>query len=80
MKALKKADAIVLDWDLKLKETKDFDPMEDVVEDEGKYTKQIIKNILEDAGNEKIKLIIIYTGELNLPDIPLQSRNWYVMI
>lgn len=69
VQALKKADAIVLDWDLKLKETKDFDPMEDVVEDEGKYTKQIIKNILEDAGNEKIKLIIIYTGELNLPDI-----------
>lgn len=69
MQALKKADSIVLDWDLNLKETKDFDPMEDVAEDEGKYTKQIIRNILEDAGNKKIKLIIIYTGELDLPDI-----------
>lgn len=69
MKALKKADAIVLDWDLQLQETKEFDPMADVVDDEGKYTKQIIRNILDDAGNEKIKLIVIYTGELNLPEI-----------
>ena len=45
MKALKKADAIVLDWDLQLQEKKEFDPMADVVDDEGKYTKQIIRNI-----------------------------------
>ena len=69
MQALKKADAIVLDWDLQLQEKKEFDHMADVVDDEGKYTKQIIRNILEDAGNEKIKLIIIYTGEINLPEI-----------
>lgn len=70
IEAVKKADAVVLDWNLKLEQTMAYNPMEDAKDDErGQYTKKIIDKILEDAGDSKMKLIIVYTGESNLDDI-----------
>lgn len=67
----KKADVIVLDWKIIL------DPADDTIaEDEdveeidvrGDFTIRLIKHLLEEKQNE-IKLIIIYTGEIELPNI-----------
>lgn len=74
--AIKKADAVVLDWNLQLEQTEEYNPLDDDENDErGKYTLKIIDKILEDAGDSKIKLIIIYTGEPNLHDINDQIAN-----
>ena len=77
--AVKKADAVVLDWNLQLKQTEEYNPLDDDENDErGKYTLKIIDKILEDAGDSKIKLIIIYTGESNLHDINDQIAKKFV--
>ena len=77
--AVKKADAVVLDWNLQLEQTEEYNPLDDDENDErGKYTLKIIDKILEDAGDSKIKLIIIYTGESNLHDINDQIANKFV--
>lgn len=74
--AIKKADAVVLDWNLQLEPTEVYNPLDDDENDErGKYTLKIINQILEDAGDSKIKLIIVYTGEPNLHDINDQIAN-----
>lgn len=68
--SLFKADVVVLDWDLKLTDTSDFDPMaDDESEKRGQHTKKLIKKLVEDSGKEKVKLIIIYTGETDIETI-----------
>lgn len=60
-----KSDVIVLDWFLKL-ELDPVDNEEDDDEDDeprGKYTKDLIKGIIEDAKDEKLKLVVVYTGD-----------------
>lgn len=68
--SLLKADVVVLDWDLKLKGTSNYDPMaDDESEKRGQYTKPLIKRLVDDSGKEKVKLIIIYTGETDVEKI-----------
>lgn len=68
-----KSDVVVLDWfiDLIVDLKEGEDPEEDAEEDDtrGKYTKEVIKYILENNTEESLKLIIIYTGETNLTEI-----------
>lgn len=67
-----KADAIVLDWYLDLasnKESLDDEKDAEVDEPRGFYTKQLIKEIVADAKYEKLKLVIVYTGEADLRGI-----------
>lgn len=62
-----KSDVVVLDWFLKLKDPKQLVDLEADAEDDeprGVYTKDMIKNIVEDASNKKLKLIIVYTGDV----------------
>lgn len=60
-----KSDVIVLDWFLKLDPISIGNEEEDEEDDEprGKYTKELIKEIIEDAKDEKLKLVIVYTGD-----------------
>ena len=67
-----KADAIVLDWYLDLTSSKEsIDDEKDAEEDEprGFYTKYLIEEIVADAKNEKLKIIVVYTGETDLRGI-----------
>ena len=75
--SLLKADVVVLDWDLDLKDTSDFDPMaDDESEKRGRYTKPLIKKLVDDAGKEKVKLIIIYTGETDIEGITEEIHKY----
>lgn len=69
----KKSDVTVLDWQINIEEEQEGDGEEDVDEDDprGPHTKKIIREILSDplTGKGSLKLILIYTGETNLPDI-----------
>lgn len=64
---LNKADVIILDWrlDLEVDKIADLNPEEDAeVEDtRGEHTIRIINDQLNNYGNKKLKLIIIYTGD-----------------
>lgn len=72
-----KSDVAILDWQMHLDD--EVTVGEDVRDDEqdaddddirGIYTKKIIKNILSDINNKHcLKLILIYTGEVDLPSI-----------
>lgn len=69
-----KADAIVLDWRLNIeddnaKSSTDFETDADTDDERGKYTIPIIQKIVENAGKEKVKLIVVYTGETDLKQI-----------
>lgn len=70
---LHKADVIVLDWRLNieddLNEEVDSEADAQEIDSRGKYTIPIINQIIEDAGHEKIKLVIVYTGETDLMSI-----------
>lgn len=68
--AIQKADAVVLDWNLRLTTTEKYDPMaDDESDNRGHYSKRIIQDVIYDAGKEKVKLIIIYTGESDIENI-----------
>lgn len=70
---VKKADIIILDWQIILQNTNIGNPDADAETEDprGKYTLQIIKDIVQDSDINKnaLKLIIVYTGETNLEDI-----------
>lgn len=64
-----KSDVVVLDWYLDLKKEQQIgNEEEDADSDElrGIYTTRLIYEIIKDAGNNKLKLIIVYTGEIDL--------------
>lgn len=64
-----KSDVVVLDWYLDLENKQQIEDAEkdaDSEEPRGIYTTRLINNIIEDAENKKLKLIIIYTGETDL--------------
>lgn len=72
-----KADVIVLDWKIIL------DPVEGVIAEEddvdeidtrGAFTLRLIKHLLQEKKNE-IKLVVIYTGEIELPNIVRSVLN-----
>ncbi len=61
-----KSDVVVLDWYLNIENTQQIADAEADVEAEeprGIYTLELIKNIVEDATEKKLKLIIVYTGD-----------------
>ena len=73
-----KSDVIVLDWFLNL----EIEPVENEEEDDeddeprGKYTKNLIKEIIDDAKSDKLKLVIVYTGDsAKLYDITKEIQN-----
>lgn len=65
-----KSDVVVLDWYLDLEneqqQIEDAEKDVDSEEPRGIYTTKLINNIIEDAGNKELKLIIVYTGETDL--------------
>lgn len=64
-----KSDVVVLDWYLDLKKEQLIGNEEEDADSEeprGFYTTKLINNIIEDAGDKKLKLIIVYTGETDL--------------
>lgn len=75
-----KSDVTILDWQIVLDEETAYEnnPQDyeaDAEEDDvrGIYTKKIITSLLSDIDNQHcIKLILVYTGEVNLPDIALE--------
>lgn len=66
----KKSDVIILDWYIDINETAvdsvDLDSDADDDDIRGKYTKNIISNLLSQNNKESLKLILIYTGETDL--------------
>lgn len=64
-------DMVVLDWDIYIPETVGAeDETADVDDDDrGLYTKQFIRLIVEDASDQKIKVVVVYTGQPDLHDI-----------
>ena len=81
-----KADAIVLDWRLNIIDDKsqrrtDLETDSDSDDERGQYTIPIIQQIVKDAGDGKVKLIVVYTGETDLNNIcqnlfdQIQSAN-----
>lgn len=61
-----KADALIVDWRLVLKRTKPADPNADANDDiRGEYTLELLHLILDEARDDKFKMIVIYTGEDN---------------
>lgn len=69
---LAKSDVVVLDWYLDLKKEQQIgNEEEDADSDElrGIYTTRLINEIIKDAGNNKLKLIIVYTGETDLSGV-----------
>lgn len=69
-KVLKKADVVILDWYLNIENDRlqPLDPNADADNDEprGEFTLSLISELL---GSKMLKLLIIYTGETNLPEI-----------
>lgn len=67
---LPKADVVVLDWRLNIKDDlqkeKKLEADAEEIDPRGKYTIPIIKQIVKDAKQEKVKLIVVYTGETDL--------------
>ena len=70
---LKKADVVILDWylDIERDAEQQLDPDADADNDEprGEFTLKLLKQLTSDAGADKLKLIIIYTGETRISDI-----------
>jgi hypothetical protein len=75
----KKSDIAVLDWQIVLNETADegYDDDDDEQDDiRGVYTKKIIRNLLSDfQENNTIKLIVVYTGEVDLKRIAIEIKQ-----
>lgn len=67
-KLVLKSDIVVLDWDIRINVTfsQEEESQDDETDDRGVYSLDLLKTIVEDAGNEKLKVVFIYTGE---PDI-----------
>lgn len=59
-----KADALIVDWRLLLKRTKPVDLNADAKDDiRGEYTSELLHLVLDEASDDKFKMIVIYTGE-----------------
>ena len=77
-----KSDGVVVDWYLVLKKEQLIGNEEDDADSEeprGFYTTKLINNIIEDAGDKKLKLIIVYTGETDLIGITESLYNGITM-
>lgn len=64
------ADVLVVDWRLLLHRTKPVDPNADAKDDiRGEYTSELLHHVLDEAENDKFKMIVIYTGETDLETV-----------
>lgn len=73
-----KSDIIILDWFIDISEDIGDGNAEDDAEDDdirGKYTLDIISDLINDNNCERLKIILIYTGEIDLVDISEKVRN-----
>lgn len=70
---LKKADVVILDWylDIERDVEQQLEPDADADNDEprGEFTLKLLQQLTSDAGTDKLKLIIVYTGETGISDI-----------
>lgn len=58
------ADVLVVDWRLILHRTKLVDPNADAKDDiRGEYTSKLLHMVLDEAEDDKFKMVVIYTGE-----------------
>ncbi|EAP2293727.1 TPA: hypothetical protein L7Z04_004620, partial [Salmonella enterica subsp. enterica serovar Senftenberg] len=79
----KKSDVTILDWQIVLDDesSDSSEPQDNEVDAEeddvrGLYTKKIITSLLSDVDNQHcMKLILIYTGEIDLPSIALEIER-----
>ncbi len=72
-----KTDVVVLDWDLYIRKdslTKEEEDQDEDNDTRGYYTIQLINCIVDDAAEEKLRVIFIYTGE---PDIEKITNDVY---
>lgn len=64
---------VILDWYLNIERDAEqqLDPDADADNDEprGEFTLKLLKQLISDAGTDKLKLIIVYTGETRISDI-----------
>lgn len=58
-------DIVVLDWDIRINVaiSKEEENQDDDTDDRGRYSIELLKSIIQDAGNEKLKVVFVYTGE-----------------
>lgn len=70
-KLVLKPDLVVLDWDIKLevRYSQEEENQDDETDDRGVYSLELLKAIVEDAGEEKLKVVFIYTGEPGINNI-----------
>lgn len=67
-----KSDVVILDWFIDIVKPVEEGNGEDDAEDDdvrGKYTIDIISNLLEEGKTDNLKIILVYTGETNLVEI-----------
>lgn len=79
---LLKADVVVLDWNLDFENADadamaDIDDADDAVRDDsrGQHTLNLISHIVESAGKDKLRVIVIYTGETDLAKITREIHD-----
>ncbi|WP_426672044.1 response regulator receiver domain [Mucilaginibacter sp. McL0603] len=77
----KKADIAVLDWRINLKDVniqpENEEDDEDNIDPRGQHTIKILKEVLSvgDIGHDGLKLVLIYTGEIDLAAITTEIFN-----
>ena len=66
-----KPDIVVLDWNIKIDQSflQEDENQDDETDDRGYYTLELLKSIVTDAAEEKLKVVFIYTGEPGLNSI-----------
>lgn len=79
---LMKADVVVLDWNLDFDNAgaeamADVDDAEDADQDDtrGRHTLNLISRIVDSAGKDKIRIIVVYTGETDLEKITREIHD-----
>ena len=74
-----KPDIVVLDWDIDLKRETPLSKEEETQDDEADYmghnSLELLKAIVSDAKDEKLKVVFIYTGEIGLNSIVSDITN-----
>lgn len=70
-KLVLKPEIVILDWNIKIEQpvTAEDEMQDDEVDDRGHYTLELLKTIVNDAGDEKLKVVFIYTGETDILEI-----------
>lgn len=73
-----KSDVIILDWNIAVNvDVVDGNLEDDAEEDDirGKYTLEIISNLINPDNYDKLKVILVYTGEIDLVHISEKIRD-----